>query len=62
MLYALIVLFIIQVGTIWWLYKLHKKSLNNEMNLMISNINLEQFYREYEVLKSDLENGIKRIK
>lgn len=62
MLYALIILFIIQIVTIYGLYKLHKKNLNTEMDLMISNTKLEQFYRKYEVLKSDLKNVIERIK
>lgn len=62
MLYALIILFIIQVVTIYGLYKFHKKNLNTETDLMISNTKLEQLYRKYEVLKSDLENVIERIK
>lgn len=62
MLYALIILFSIQVVTIYGLYKLHKKNLNTETDLMISNTKLEQLYRKYEVLKSDLENAIERIK
>lgn len=62
MLYALIILFIIQIVTIYGLYKLHKKNLNTEMDLMISNTKLEQLYRKYEVLKSDLKNVIERIK
>lgn len=62
MLYALIILFIIQVVTIYGLYKLHKKNLSTETDLMISNTKLEQLYRKYEVLKSDLENVIERIK
>ena len=61
MLYALIILFTIQVVTIYRLYKLHKKNLNTETELMISNTKLEQLYRKYEVLKSDLENVIGRI-
>lgn len=62
MLYALIILFIIQIVTIYGLYKLHKKNLNIETDLMISNTKLEQLYRKYEVLKSDLKNVIERIK
>ena len=62
MLYALIVLFVIQLVTIYGLYKLHKKNLNTETDLMISNTKLEQLYRKYEVLKSDLKNVIERIK
>ena len=62
MLYAIIILFIIQIFTIYGLYKLHKKNLNTEIDLMISNTKLEQFHRKYEVLKSDLKNVIERIK
>ena len=62
MLYALIILFIIQVVTIYGLYKLYKKNLNTETDLMISNTKLVQLYRKYEVLKSDLKNVIERIK
>lgn len=62
MLYAIIILFIIQIVTIYGLYKLHKKNLNTETDLMISNTKLEQLHRKYEVLKSDLKNVIERIK
>lgn len=62
MLYALIILFTIQIVTIYGLYKLHKKNLNIETDLMISNTKLEQLHRKYEVLKSDLKNVIERIK
>lgn len=62
MLYAIIILFIIQIVTIYGLYKLHKKNLNTEIDLMISNTKLEQLHRKYEVLKSDLKNVIERIK
>lgn len=62
MLYVLIILFIIQVIIIYSLYRLRKKILNCETDLMISNSKLEQLCRDYKVLKSDLENAVKRIK
>jgi len=62
MLYAFVALFTIQVATIYGLYKLHKKNLSTETDLMILNTKLEQLYRKYEVLKSDLSNVIKTVK
>jgi len=61
MLYVLIILFIIQLVIIYSFHRLRKKILSCETDLMILNSKLEQLYRNYEVLKSDLENAIGRI-